>query len=89
MLWEVTEANRSLQEKAAAPLAHCCLPQNTYAGVSCEDLGNETRDLRQVHIEWFSKAFQEDISQALDDQGVSETSRNIVPGRAGKSMAQM
>lgn len=43
-----------------------------YAGIACEDLGNETRDLKCVYVEWFPKAFQEEISQRLEGRDLGD-----------------
>lgn len=41
-------------------------------GVPCEDLGSETRDLKWIYVEWFSKAFQEEISQRLERRDLGD-----------------
>lgn len=41
-------------------------------GIACEDLGNETRDLKCVYIGRFSKPFQEEISQRLEGRDLGD-----------------
>ena len=43
-----------------------------YVGIACEDLGNEIRDLKCVYVEWFPKAFQEEISQCLEGRDLGD-----------------
>lgn len=70
------QANKSLYDKATPLLSHLRASKTSvlevYAGITCDDLGNETRDLKWVYVEWFSKAFQEEISQRLEGRDLGD-----------------
>jgi len=70
------QTNKSLYDKATPLLSHLRASKisilEVYVGVPCEDLGSETRDLKWIYVEWFSKAFQEEISQRLERRDLGD-----------------